>query len=187
VSCGQRGCWHAMRARTHRRRDTNVSPTWSRHGVQDSQPRGNQAAQGAVLSETSRRRVRAEDGAGSVRLSRGPDPEEGGLQGGFIGRPGWVRSSAWICSRRPKRSASTCADAARPRRRGERIGPGSSNYCCHAANASAKTCSPRAPFSRERRARRLLLYTIAISNQPRSFNKCRFLSFSAFLLDKPIR
>ena len=45
-------------------------------------------------------------------------------------------------------------------------------YCCHAANASAKTCSPRALFSRERRARRLLLYTIAISNQPRSFNKC---------------
>ena len=30
TSCGRRGCWHAMRASTHRRRGTNVSPTWSR-------------------------------------------------------------------------------------------------------------------------------------------------------------
>src|SRR6476620_10824001 len=44
----------------------------SRHGVQDPRPGGNQAAQGALLSGTSRCRVRAEDGRGSVRLSRGP-------------------------------------------------------------------------------------------------------------------
>src|SRR5437879_2777495 len=36
----------------------------------------NQAAQGALLSGTSRGRVRAEDGGGSVRLSRGPGSEE---------------------------------------------------------------------------------------------------------------
>jgi hypothetical protein len=36
-----------------------------------------QAAQGAVLFGTSRRRVRAEDGGGSVRLSRGRAPEKG--------------------------------------------------------------------------------------------------------------
>ena len=47
------------------------------HGVQNSWPRGSQAAQGAVLFGTSRRRVRAEDGGGSVRLSRGPTPEKG--------------------------------------------------------------------------------------------------------------
>ena len=41
----------------------------SRHGVQDPRPGGNQAAQGALLSGTSRCRVRAEDGRGSVRLS----------------------------------------------------------------------------------------------------------------------
>src|SRR6186997_1894466 len=44
----------------------------SRHGVQDPRPGGNQAAQGALLSGTSRCRVRAEDSRGSVRLSRGP-------------------------------------------------------------------------------------------------------------------
>src|SRR3954470_4550288 len=48
----------------------------SRHGVQDPRPGGNQAAQGALLFGTSRCRVRAEDGRGSVRLSRGPDSEE---------------------------------------------------------------------------------------------------------------
>src|SRR6185295_13183961 len=47
----------------------------SRHGVQDPRPGGNQAAQGALLSGTSRCRVRAEDGRGSVRLSRGPGSE----------------------------------------------------------------------------------------------------------------
>ena len=30
TSCGRRGCWHAMRASTDRRRGTDVSPTWSR-------------------------------------------------------------------------------------------------------------------------------------------------------------
>src|SRR3977135_1750056 len=48
-----------------------------RHRVQDTRPGGNQTAQGALLSGTSRRRVRAEDGGGSVRLSRGPGPEKG--------------------------------------------------------------------------------------------------------------
>src|SRR6201995_3317796 len=48
----------------------------SRQGVQDPRPGGNQAAQGALLSGTSRCRVRAEDGRGSVRLSRGPGSEE---------------------------------------------------------------------------------------------------------------
>src|SRR3979490_3276490 len=48
-----------------------------RHSVQDTRPGGNQTAQGALLSGTSRRRVRAEDGGGSVRLSRGPGPEKG--------------------------------------------------------------------------------------------------------------
>src|SRR4051794_19073289 len=52
----------------------------SRHGVQDPRPGGNQAAQGALLSGTSRCRVRAEDGRGSVRLSRGPGSEEGRRQ-----------------------------------------------------------------------------------------------------------
>ena len=47
------------------------------HGVQDSWPRGNQAAQGTVLSGTARRRVRAEDGRSSVRLPRGPGSEKG--------------------------------------------------------------------------------------------------------------
>ena len=45
------------------------------HGVQDPRPGGNQAAQGSLLSGTSRCRVRAEDGRGSVRLSRGPGSE----------------------------------------------------------------------------------------------------------------
>jgi hypothetical protein len=30
TSCGRRGCWHAMHARTHRPLGTNVSPTWCR-------------------------------------------------------------------------------------------------------------------------------------------------------------
>jgi transposase len=47
------------------------------HGVQDSWLRGNQAAQGTVLSGTARRRVRAEDGRSSVRLPRGPGSEKG--------------------------------------------------------------------------------------------------------------
>ena len=47
-------------------------PSGPRHGVQDPRPRGHQAAQGALLLGTTRRRVRAEDGAGSVCLPRGP-------------------------------------------------------------------------------------------------------------------
>src|SRR5258706_134271 len=45
-------------------------------GVQAPRQGGNQAAQGALLSGTPRRRVRAEDGGGSVYLSRGPGPEK---------------------------------------------------------------------------------------------------------------
>ena len=47
-----------------------------RHGVQDPRPRGDQAAQSALLSGTPRRRVRAEDGGGSVCLSRGASAEK---------------------------------------------------------------------------------------------------------------
>ena len=39
--------------------------------------RGHQAAQGALLPGTSRRRFRAEDGGGSLCLPRGPYPEKG--------------------------------------------------------------------------------------------------------------
>ena len=41
-------------------------PSGPGHGVQDPRPRGHQAAQGALLLGTARRRVRAEDGTGSV-------------------------------------------------------------------------------------------------------------------------
>src|SRR5206468_12150024 len=61
--------WTAGRTRLSR-------PSGSGHGVQVSRPGGNQAAQGALLSGTPRRRVRAEDGGGSVYLSRGPGPEK---------------------------------------------------------------------------------------------------------------
>jgi transposase len=46
-------------------------PPGARHSVQDPRPRGNQAAKGALLSATPRRRVRAEDGRSSVCLPRG--------------------------------------------------------------------------------------------------------------------
>src|SRR3981081_1446043 len=46
------------------------------HGVQDLRPREHQAAQSALLPGKPRRRVRAEDGGGSVCLSRGPGPEK---------------------------------------------------------------------------------------------------------------
>ena len=49
-------------------------PSGSRHRVQASRSRGNQAAQGALLSGTPRRRVRAQDGGSSVCLPRGPGP-----------------------------------------------------------------------------------------------------------------
>jgi hypothetical protein len=41
MSCGRRGCWHVMRARTDRRRGTNVSHPGPGHGVQNSRPTGN--------------------------------------------------------------------------------------------------------------------------------------------------
>src|SRR3954447_11534419 len=52
-------------------------PSGRGHGMQNSRPGGDQAAQGALLSGASRRRVRAENGGGPVCLSRGPGPEEG--------------------------------------------------------------------------------------------------------------
>src|SRR6476660_4670228 len=55
-------------------------PSGPGHAVQDPRPRGHQAAQGALLLGTTRRRVRAEDGAGSVCLPRGPGPEKGRRQ-----------------------------------------------------------------------------------------------------------
>src|ERR1700737_3100727 len=66
-------------------------PSGSGHGVQDSRPRGNQAAQGALLSGTSRRRIRAEDGGSPVCLSRGPSPEKGRRQVEEIGQAGGDR------------------------------------------------------------------------------------------------
>src|SRR5258708_35969233 len=48
----------------------------SGQGVQVSRTGENQAAQGELLSGTPRRRVRGEDGGGSVYLSRGPAPEK---------------------------------------------------------------------------------------------------------------
>src|SRR6516165_1365940 len=55
-------------------------PSGPGHGLQNSRPGGDQTAQGALLSGTSRRRVRAENGGGPVCLSRGPGPEEGRSQ-----------------------------------------------------------------------------------------------------------
>src|ERR1700681_1398681 len=52
-----------------------------RLGVQDSRSRGSQTPQGALLAGTPRCRIRAEDGGGSVSLSRGPGPEKGRGQG----------------------------------------------------------------------------------------------------------
>jgi hypothetical protein len=47
----------------------------ARHRVQDSWSRGDQTAQGALLLGAPGRGVRPEDGASSLRLSRGPGPE----------------------------------------------------------------------------------------------------------------
>src|ERR1700723_1445337 len=47
-----------------------------------------QAAQGALLLGTARRRVRAEDGTGSVCLPRGPGPEKGRRQIEEVGEVG---------------------------------------------------------------------------------------------------
>jgi hypothetical protein len=54
TSCGRRGCWPGTRASTDRRRGMTVSPIGAGHGVQDSRSRGNQVAQGALLSGTPR-------------------------------------------------------------------------------------------------------------------------------------
>src|SRR6202030_1487440 len=73
-------------------------PSGSRHRVQGSRSRGNQAAQGALLSGTPRRRVRAQDGGSSVCLPRGPGPEKSRCQGGEIeeaGRDRLLRREAW--------------------------------------------------------------------------------------------
>ena len=84
TSCGRRGCWPGMRASTDRRRGMTVSPIWCRAQCADSRSRGNQAAQGALLSGTPRCRVRAQDGGSSVCLSRGPGPEKSRRQGGEV-------------------------------------------------------------------------------------------------------
>ena len=60
------GCWPRM-----------FGQSGAGNGVQDPRPRGNQAAQGPLLSGASRCRVRAEDGRSSVCLSRGPGSEKG--------------------------------------------------------------------------------------------------------------
>src|SRR5487761_1742337 len=66
-------------------------PSGSGHGVQDPRPRGNQAAQSAVLSGASRCRVRAENGGGSVRLSPGSGPEKSCRQVEQAGEAGRYR------------------------------------------------------------------------------------------------
>jgi hypothetical protein len=77
TNCGRRGCWHAMRARMRRPSSTNVSPKWCRERCARYSAKRKSSRTRYVLSGTSRRRVRAEDGGGSVRLSRGPGAEEG--------------------------------------------------------------------------------------------------------------
>src|SRR5450432_2094637 len=81
TSCGRRVCWRAMRASMARRRDTDVSPTLSKARYARFSVKRKSNPQGALLSGTPRCRVRAEDGGGSVRLSRGPGPEKGRGQG----------------------------------------------------------------------------------------------------------
>ena len=78
-NCGRHGFWPAMRGRA-------AGPVRAGHQclarlaqgtvVQASRSRGNQAAQGALLSGTPRRRVRGQDGRSSVCLPRGPGPEK---------------------------------------------------------------------------------------------------------------
>ena len=98
TNCGRRGFWPVMRARTRTGRRARMSrQTGTGNGVQDTRPRGNQAAEGTVLSGTSRRRVRAEDGGGSERLPRGPGPEKGRRQIEEVGEVG----SARVCRRCP--------------------------------------------------------------------------------------
>ena len=88
-----------MRASADRRRSPMSRPSSSLHSVQASRPRGNQAAQGALLSGTPRCRVRAQDGGSSVCLPRDPGPEKSRCQGAEIeeaGRDRLLRREAGI-------------------------------------------------------------------------------------------
>ena len=77
MSCGRRGFWHVTHASMARRRGTNVSPGWFKaRCARSSARRKSGRTRCATHPGTSRCRVRAEDGRGSVRLSRGPDFEE---------------------------------------------------------------------------------------------------------------
>ena len=93
-SCGRRGFWPVMRASTGRRRVTTVSPIGRRRGVQDSRPRGHQAAARRDYSlERPRRRLRAEDGRASgvyreVHVLKKPPPTR-------TSRPSRSRSSRY--------------------------------------------------------------------------------------------
>jgi hypothetical protein len=69
TNCGRHG-FSCARARTGGGARM-PRPPGARHSVQDPRPRGNQASQGALLSGTPRRRVRAEGGGTSVCLPRG--------------------------------------------------------------------------------------------------------------------
>ena len=67
MNCGRHGFWPAMRARADRRWVTNVSrPIWLKAQCASfSVKREIKPAQGALLSGTPRRRVRAQDGGSS--------------------------------------------------------------------------------------------------------------------------
>src|SRR5215210_8431171 len=60
------GAWTSAGARVPRQ-------TGPGYGVQNPQPAGGEAAQGALLPGTPRPRVQREDGEGSVRLPQGQD------------------------------------------------------------------------------------------------------------------
>ena len=66
-----------------------LAPSGSRHRVQASRSRGNQAAQGALLLWNRRdAEFEPEDGGSSVCLPRGPGPEKSRCQGGEIEEAG---------------------------------------------------------------------------------------------------
>ena len=93
MNCGRHEAFGSPCARARTGGGSPMSrPSGSRHRVQASRSRGNQAAQGALLSGTPRRRVRAQDGGSSVCLPRGPGPEKLPLPR-RRNRRSWSRSS----------------------------------------------------------------------------------------------
>ena len=80
MSCGRRACWRAMRVSTGPPRDTAAWPILSKARCAKFLVKRKSNRIRCVLSGTPRCRFRAEDGGGSVRLSRGRGPEKGGGQ-----------------------------------------------------------------------------------------------------------